>query len=124
LATAEQLARRAVPPSNLSLLGLVRHLVDVEQTFFRYGLNGEHVPDVYAHEDRPDAAFEEAAPGSAEADLARYAQECEAARKALAGVSLEAEFSLRNDFGRAAQRARRPAPAGHRRVNGHLTCGA
>ncbi|HBW19179.1 MAG TPA: Mini-circle protein, partial [Actinobacteria bacterium] len=27
--TAEQLARRAVPPSSLSLLGLVRHMAEV-----------------------------------------------------------------------------------------------
>ena len=31
----EQLAERAVPPSNLSLLGLIRHLSDVERAWFR-----------------------------------------------------------------------------------------
>ena len=33
--TAEQLATRAVPPSNISLLGLVRHMARVEQSWFR-----------------------------------------------------------------------------------------
>jgi hypothetical protein len=28
---AEQLARRSVPPSNMSLLGLIRHMADVER---------------------------------------------------------------------------------------------
>ena len=34
----EQLARRSVPPSTLSLLGLVRHLAHVEQSWFRRDL--------------------------------------------------------------------------------------
>ena len=33
--TAEQLATRAVPPSSISLLGLVRHMARVEQSWFR-----------------------------------------------------------------------------------------
>ncbi len=32
---AAQLARRSVPPSTMSLLGLVRHLADVERSWFR-----------------------------------------------------------------------------------------
>ena len=32
---AEQLARRSVPPSTMSLLGLMRHLADVERHWFR-----------------------------------------------------------------------------------------
>ena len=34
-AMTEQLAGKAVPPSNISLLGLVRHLARVEQSWFR-----------------------------------------------------------------------------------------
>jgi hypothetical protein len=32
---AADLARRSVPPSNLSLLGIVRHMAGVEQSWFR-----------------------------------------------------------------------------------------
>jgi hypothetical protein len=39
--TAEQLTRRSVPPSNLSLLRLVRHLADVERGWFRRGIGEE-----------------------------------------------------------------------------------
>jgi hypothetical protein len=39
------------------------------------------------------------APEVNQADFARYAQECEAARKAVAGVSLEEEFYLQNTVG-------------------------
>jgi uncharacterized damage-inducible protein DinB len=44
---AAQLARRSVPPSNLSLLGLVRHLATVEQYWFRVALDGQHVERLY-----------------------------------------------------------------------------
>lgn len=55
---AEQLARRSVPPSNMSLLGLVRHLATVEQAWFRVALAGEDVPRLYRGEgeDEFDAA--------------------------------------------------------------------
>jgi uncharacterized damage-inducible protein DinB len=39
--TAEQLKLRAVPPSELSLLGLVQHLIDVERGWFREVMAGE-----------------------------------------------------------------------------------
>jgi hypothetical protein len=37
---AAQLARRSVPPSTMSLLGLVRHLTDVERAWFRRTMAG------------------------------------------------------------------------------------
>jgi len=42
--TAEQLRERAVPPSALSLLGLVRHMAEVERSWFRNVVNGETAP--------------------------------------------------------------------------------
>jgi uncharacterized damage-inducible protein DinB len=44
----EQLATRSVPPSTLSLLGLVRHLARVEHNWFQRSLRGHHdVPRLY-----------------------------------------------------------------------------
>ncbi|MFC7597050.1 DinB family protein [Terrabacter sp. GCM10028922] len=54
--TAEQLAMRSVPPSTMSLLGLVRHLAHVEQSWFRRVMAGEDVPYLYRTDDR-DADF-------------------------------------------------------------------
>lgn len=51
---AEQLARRSVPPSNLSLLGLVRHLGQVERYWFRTAMAGEDVPGLYDREGESD----------------------------------------------------------------------
>jgi uncharacterized damage-inducible protein DinB len=55
-----ELADRSVPPSTLSLLGLVRHLTDVERRWFRRVLAGQEAPDRYATPDRPDADFDAA----------------------------------------------------------------
>jgi hypothetical protein len=41
--TGEQLARRAIPPSELSLLGLLRHMTKVERIWFRMRFAGEQV---------------------------------------------------------------------------------
>lgn len=57
---AEQMARRSVPPSNLSLLGLVRHLANVEQTWFRLRMAGQDVPRLYRSEDNPNGDFDDA----------------------------------------------------------------
>jgi uncharacterized damage-inducible protein DinB len=57
----EQLAQRAVPPSSLSLLGLVRHLADVERGWFRRGLAGEDAPRLFGSRNDPDGDFDGAA---------------------------------------------------------------
>ena len=55
--TAEQLRRRAVPPSSLFLLGLVRHMAEVERGWFRQVFLGEDVPDLYDRSADEDADF-------------------------------------------------------------------
>ncbi|HKT05236.1 MAG TPA: DinB family protein [Rugosimonospora sp.] len=87
--SAEQLAVRAVPPSNLSLLGLVRHMAKVERIWFRSRLRGEQIGQLYVTAERPDADFEDGDPGTAEADYARLLAEQETARQAAAGVPLD-----------------------------------
>jgi hypothetical protein len=54
---AEQLARRAVEPSTLSLLGIVRHLAEMERVTFRVLLAGQDVPRLYTA-DEPDGDFD------------------------------------------------------------------
>jgi len=51
---AEQLARRSVPPSTMSLLGLVRHMAEVERNWFRRVMAGEPVPPLYLTKESPD----------------------------------------------------------------------
>ena len=55
---AEQLARRSVPPSSLSLLGLLRHLGKVEHAWNRIFLQGLDEPRLYGCEEVRDADFD------------------------------------------------------------------
>jgi len=87
--TAEQLKRRAVPPSNLSLLGLVRHLADVERGWLRQCAAREDVPDLYFTEADKDRDFNDVDDADAEVDLDTYRQEIDAARAAVAGMHLD-----------------------------------
>ena len=52
--TPEELARRAVPPSGLSLLGLVRHLAELERAYFRRSFAGEDTPWLHGDPADPD----------------------------------------------------------------------
>jgi uncharacterized damage-inducible protein DinB len=45
---AEQLARRSVPPSTMSLLGLIRHMAEVERSWFRRVMAGQDAPKLYS----------------------------------------------------------------------------
>jgi len=64
---AEQLARRSVPPSTMSLLGLLRHLAEVERDWRNWFRDGDPLPKLYG--DR-DADFEGAVADQAEVDAA------------------------------------------------------
>jgi uncharacterized damage-inducible protein DinB len=90
--TAEQLAERPVPPSNLSLIGIARHLTDVELNYFRRRWGGQEIASYYASQDRPDADFDDASPATAERDLQRLLAEQATARQAVAGMALEEIF--------------------------------
>jgi uncharacterized damage-inducible protein DinB len=93
---ATQLAKNAVPPSNLSLLGLVRHMSDTERGWVRQAFRGEPVPDIYYRSDTPDADFEEADPAGAEEDYGLYRAECRAVDTALEGADLDDTFTLKD----------------------------
>jgi uncharacterized damage-inducible protein DinB len=54
---AEQMASRTVPPSPLSLLGIVRHMADVERSWFRRTMAGQDVPWIFRTDADRDAAW-------------------------------------------------------------------
>jgi uncharacterized damage-inducible protein DinB len=54
---AAQLASRSVPPSTMSLLGLIRHMADVERHWFRRVMAQSDPPFLYWSEDVPDAEW-------------------------------------------------------------------
>ncbi|MGH9166624.1 MAG: DinB family protein [Acidimicrobiia bacterium] len=54
--TAEQLALQSCPPSDLTLLGLLRHLTDVERGWFARGV-GLDAPPIYYSDQDPEGDF-------------------------------------------------------------------
>ncbi|HEU5331546.1 MAG TPA: DinB family protein [Actinocrinis sp.] len=60
---AEQMARRSVPPSDLSLLGLVRHMDEGERSWFGRVMAGRDLPRIYRTEGESNAEFNGAEPG-------------------------------------------------------------
>jgi hypothetical protein len=90
--TAGQLKQRAAPPSGLSLLGLVRHLAEVERAWFRLRVNGEDVEFLFSSEADPDGEFDHVETADAERDYATYLAEVEAARRAAAAHALDDVF--------------------------------
>jgi uncharacterized damage-inducible protein DinB len=88
----EQLKLRSAEPSTLSLLGLVRHMTDVERGWFRRSVGGQHGPEVapiYYSDDRPEGDFEDLDDPSPAAVFTAYRQEVERCRAAAAGVPLD-----------------------------------
>jgi Protein of unknown function (DUF664) len=59
---AEAMARRSVEPSTMSLLGLVRHLAEMERDTFRVMMAGQDVPRLYCSETNRDGDFDGAVP--------------------------------------------------------------
>jgi uncharacterized damage-inducible protein DinB len=88
--TAQQLKLRAAEPSQLTLLGLVRHMADAERYWFRRQFAAAPLTAIY-WDDRSDfMAIDEADP---DADFATYAAEVQAARMTTAGRSLDEKFT-------------------------------
>lgn len=81
----EQLARRSVPPSTMSLLGLLRHLVEVERGWRSWITPEQPVATLYGDD---DAAFDDAV-ASAEVVESAYA---DLAREQVATDALLAQF--------------------------------
>jgi uncharacterized damage-inducible protein DinB len=97
--TGVQLAARTVPTSTMSLLGLVRHMSDVERVWFRRRIAGEDIPAIYWSDASPDGDFDDLDPAGAEADFATYAAEVGAARAVLAGHDYDDRFVARHGDG-------------------------
>jgi uncharacterized damage-inducible protein DinB len=101
--TPEQLRQRAVPPSSLSLLGLVRHMAEGERQWFTMVLGGEQIPYHYYTDDNPEAEFDDVDDADVAEAFGTWRSECADARERVAAAaSLDVtgtqdgrEFSLR-----------------------------
>jgi uncharacterized damage-inducible protein DinB len=90
--TAEQLKRASAEPSNLTLLGLVRHMAEVERAWFRRRVAGAELEAIFGGPDNLDGDFDDVAGADAEADFATYRAEVAACDAVVADRSLEETF--------------------------------
>ncbi len=100
----DDLRTPSVPPSGLSLLGLVRHMAEVERAWFRRVVDGQDVPLVWGEGWDFQAAYDASRSTRAEAFAAWEAEVAHARRIEAAAPSLDVtgvdgrsgtEFSLR-----------------------------
>lgn len=84
-----ELSRQSMPPSTLSLLGLVRHMAEVERAWFRRVINGEDVPLVWSDSGDYQVAYD-ATGATRAAAFSAWQSEVEHSRRIEAGaVSLD-----------------------------------
>jgi len=87
----EQAATASVPPSVLTLTGLVQHMAEVERNWFRRVLGGEDVPPIYdpqADPRRPDGGFELSRDATLRTALVAWQTEITTVRERCAARSL------------------------------------
>jgi uncharacterized damage-inducible protein DinB len=100
----DQLASRPCPPSTLSLIGLVRHMAEVERGWFRIAWD-ETVPTdwyeaaIYCTRQFEDGDFDLTDPATAAADVATFRAEVEACRAVAAEHGLDETRDRRRDNG-------------------------
>jgi uncharacterized damage-inducible protein DinB len=95
----EDLRRRAVEPSALSLLGLVRHMAEVERSWFRRTLLGESAPPIWYTAESRDGDFE-VDDADVEEAFARWLEECEHSREVVAGAESLDVVSEQQPYGK------------------------
>ena len=88
--TGDELARRAVSPSNISLLGLIRHMAKVERTWFRLRFAGEEVPPLFVGK---DVDFDELDPTDARYEYEQLVEEQRLADASVRNASLDDTFT-------------------------------
>jgi uncharacterized damage-inducible protein DinB len=94
--TANQLAARPVPTTQLSLLGLVRHLAKVERIWLRQRVAGQDLPGLYGWPVN-GADFGEVDASRAQQDVEQLHREWQLADIAVSTVPLTHEIEVRGD---------------------------
>ena len=89
---AEQLVLQPAPPSNLSLLGLVRHMAKVERVWLRIRAGATGVEPLYDPSLGKDHDFEHLVPEDAAAAFEQIQQEWRLGDEAAAGMSFDDTF--------------------------------
>ncbi len=96
--TDDQLRERAVPPSKLSLLGLVRHLTEVERSWFVGRFARRDVqPLYYSDPDNVDGDFDDLDFPEVAQVFATFHEACEESRRIVAGAGSLDDLGVRGN---------------------------
>ena len=90
--TDGQLKTAAVSPSTLTLLGLLRHMAEVERWWFRTRAASLTLPDLYCPDDDEDGDFDNVPDADVAEAFATFRAECLAADEAVRAMSLDDTF--------------------------------
>jgi hypothetical protein len=88
----EQLKQRSCPPSSMSLLGLVRHLTEVENGWFAANLTDEGYRPLYSGPDDREGDWNNLDSAPTDQVFAAYLAECDKSRRVAAGFGLDHTF--------------------------------
>ncbi|MGZ4672192.1 MAG: DinB family protein [Ilumatobacteraceae bacterium] len=86
---SEAQARTPIEPSDLTLLGLIRHMAEVERSWFRRRFSALDAPPLYYGDHDPDGDFHPTDGDTLAEAMSALRAEIEFARNATAGVSLD-----------------------------------
>ena len=87
--TPEQARTRSMPPSTMSLHGVVRHLAGVERWWFQQNFERRDVPFLFMTADEPDLDFDPPSDADFAADLEVWRAECAVSREIVAAHDLD-----------------------------------
>ena len=87
--TDEQLRLRSVEPSGLSLLGLLRHMTEVELWWFDTVFSGGPLPKFYSTPEDRDADFHDTDGTTGDEAFANWTAACAQARQQVEGKDLD-----------------------------------
>ncbi|MFJ8192894.1 DinB family protein [Streptomyces sp. NPDC096094] len=87
--TDAQLRTASVPPSTLSLMGLVRHMAEVERSWYRRVLADEDADPIYYSDEDPDGEFRLTEADTWQEAYATWQAEIDVARRNAAGPGLD-----------------------------------
>jgi hypothetical protein len=96
--SAAQLAEKSCPPSPMSLIGLVRHLTEMERAY-AHRLAEPGLALLYCTDASPDGDFDDVHADTAFADLEVFTVHCGRSREIMDGLGLDDEFGSK--LGRA-----------------------
>jgi hypothetical protein len=86
---AERLVEPAAPPSDLSLLGLVRHLTEMEHWYLEGTLSGRRLQPLYCPDDDPDGDIVGIDASMVEPSLQRWREQISAVDSLLSDARLD-----------------------------------